>query len=105
MHVHTHTHTHAAACHKKTLKIFQISPNTSILDLSHLSLSPPHPPALFQSLQAQSTLTSLSLRGNRLKDEAMTLLANALAYHSSLHVLDLSCTAITAQVSFMLLLL
>lgn len=87
-----------ADCHQRALKIFQANPSSPVLDLSHLSLRPLHISPLFTSLQGHTNLTSLNLSGNRLKNDAMTLLANTLARHASLHVLDLSCTGITAQV-------
>lgn len=90
-----------ADCHQRALKIFQANPSSPVLDLSHLSLRPLHISSLFTSLQGHTNLTSLNLSGNRLKNDAMTLLANTLARHASLHVLDLSCTGITAQVQCM----
>ena len=89
-----------ADCHQKVLKLFQERPSAAVLDLSHLSLQPACLPPLFTSLQGHSSLTSLSLSGNRLKTDVLTLLANALAYHPNLRALDLSCTGITAWVYF-----
>ena len=87
-----------AACHRKVLRLFQDSPSASVLELSHLSLHSVHLPPLLTSLQGQSVLTCLSLSGNRLNVDVMSLLTNALSRNPNLHILDLSCTGITAQV-------
>lgn len=88
-----------SACHTAVLKLFEGSgASCSILDLSTHGLGPHHASPLCQALHGQHTLSSLSLSGNRLKDDAMRHIASALAHLPTLHCLDLSCTGITAQV-------
>jgi Ran GTPase-activating protein (RanGAP) involved in mRNA processing and transport len=86
------------ACNAKVLHLFE-SGQAPSLDLSDFDLRLQDCTPLFQALHSERSLTSITLSGNRLRDEAMPQLRLALDQLPALRALDLSATGITCRVS------
>ncbi len=93
-----YSHLSCLVCNSKVLELFERNSLATSLDLSNFDLQPGDSAPLFQALQLQHKLATLSLSGNRLRDEAMPHLLSTMEAVPSLSSLDMASTGITHQV-------